>query len=197
METKLKIISELERNHNGVHLREISRLVNSGLPNIKRFLEILEKDKIVRKEKDANLVKFSLREGEKTLAYLKQLNTERFLSLPVVIMGSIKDFISELEVKPLIVLIFGSYAKESYTKKSDIDILLVFQKIENVEKIENTARRISMRTNTKINSVYVSYNNFERNFLNKNHEFSREIRQDVIIFLGIEFYYKLLWRYLE
>ena len=43
MGTKLKIISELEKNHKGIHLRELSRLVNSGLPNVKRFLEIFKK----------------------------------------------------------------------------------------------------------------------------------------------------------
>ena len=196
MDTKLKIIAELEKNQRGIHLRELSRLVKTGLPNVKRFVDILEKEKVIKKQKEANLLKVYLRESQKTIAYLKQLNTEKFLSLPIVIKNSINDFISELEVKPLITLIFGSYAKRNYTKESDIDILLVFQKVENTESIENTAKRISMKTNTKINPVYLNYTNFEKNFLNKEHDFSREIRQDIIILLGVEFYYKLLWRFL-
>ena len=117
--------------------------------------------------------------------------------MPVKVQNSIGDFLDEIEDKPLIALIFGSYAKKNYTKESDIDILLVFQKIENQQKIENTAKRISMRTNTKINPVYIEYKNFKDNFLNKEHNFSKEIRNKVIVMLGIENYYQLLWRFLK
>jgi len=197
METKLKIIDELKKNYNGIHLREISRRVNSGLPNIKRFLEILEKEKVVRKDKDANLVKFRLKEGAKTLGYLKQVNVEKFLSLSLKFKNAVSEFLEELKDKPLIALVFGSYAKGSYTKNSDVDILLVFQKVGNGTDIDNIAKRIGMRTNTKISPVYVDYNNFEKNFLNKNHEFSKEIRQSVIVVVGVEYYYHILWEFLK
>ena len=197
METKLKIIAEIEKKPNGVHLREISRLVNSGLPNVKRFLGILEEEKVVKREKEANLVKFKLRESEKTSAYLKQVHTEKFILLPSKIKIAVQDFLNEMEIKPLIALIFGSYAKGNYNKESDVDVLLVFQKVENEKDFESLAKRISMRTNTKINPIYVNYKNFEKNFLDKNHDFSREIRQDVVIILGVEIYYHLLWRFLK
>ena len=197
METKLKIIAELEKGHEGIHLREISRLVKTGLPNVKRFLEILEEEKVVKREKEANLVKFKLRESQTTIAYLKQTNTQKFILLPVKIQNAVTDFLNELEEKPVIALIFGSYAKGNYAKESDTDVLLVFQKLENAKDIENTAKRISMRTNTKINPVYVNYKGFEKNFLDKNHDFSKEIRQDVIIIFGVEHYYKLLWGFLK
>ena len=197
METKLKIITELEKKHNGIHLRELSRLVKTGLPNVKRFIDILEKEKVIRKQKEANLLKIYLRESQKTIAYLKQTNNEKFILLSVKIQNAIVEFLDELEIKPLLTIIFGSYAKGNYNKESDIDILLVFQKLENVKEIENTARRISMRTGTKISPIYLEYKNFEKNFLDKNHDFSKEIRQDVIIVNGIEFYYALLWRFLS
>src|SRR3989344_2053300 len=121
METKLRIIKEIERRHNGIHLRELSRILNSGLPNVKRFLEILEKEKVVKKEKEANLVKFKLRESQKTFGYLKQLNIEKFLGLPPKVQNAVTEFLDELEDRTLIALIFGSYAKGNYTKDSDID----------------------------------------------------------------------------
>src|SRR3989338_6440849 len=110
--------------------------------------------------------------------------------------NAITQFLDELEEKPLIALIFGSYAKGNFTKDSDIDILLVFQEIKQ-KNIENTAKRISMRTNTKISPVYVGYKEFEKNLLNKEHEFSNEIRNNIIIINGIEPYYALLWRFQE
>jgi predicted nucleotidyltransferase len=197
METKLKIIAELEKRHNGIHLRGLSRLVKTGLPNAKRFIDILEKEKVIRKQKEANLLKIYLRESQTTIAYLKQTNNEKFILLPVKTQNAITEFLNELETKPLIVLIFGSYAKGDYNKESDIDVLLVFQKLENAREIENTAKRISMRTGTKLNPVYLEYKNFEKNFLDKNHDFSKEIRQDVVIIFGVEIYYHLLWRFLS
>ncbi len=196
MEIKLKLIKLLEEHQNGLHLRELSRLLKTGLPNITRYANILEKEKVITRQKEANLVKLKLKKGQKTVAYLKQVNTERFLSLSQKIQLAISEFVNELETKPLIIIIFGSYAKGSYTKESDIDILLIFQRVENEIEIENAANRISMRTNTRINPVYLDYKNFEKHFLDKKHDFSKEIRQKVIILSGLEIYYPLLWRFL-
>ncbi len=190
------MISLLEEHKEGIHLREISRLLKTGLPNIIRYADTLEKERVIDKIKDANLIKLKLKESQKTVSYLKQVNTERFLALPRKIQISVTDFLSELEIKPLIAVIFGSYAKDNYTPDSDIDTLLVFQRVENEKQIEDTAKRISMRTNTKINPIYLEYKNFEKNFLNKEHDFSREIRQKVIVLHGVELYYSLLWRFL-
>ena len=89
--------------------------------------EVEETEDVVKKEKEANLVRFKLKESQRTIAYLGQVNTEKILSLPLKIQNALSEFLEELEIKPLIVLIFGSYAKRKYTKESDIDILLVFQ----------------------------------------------------------------------
>ena len=144
-----------------------------------------------------NLIKIKLKNNPLTIAYLNQVHTDNFLKLPKKVFSSINEFLDELQEKPLIALIFGSFAKGSHKENSDIDILLVFQKINNQTNIENTARRISMRTNTKLSPVYVGYESFEKNFLNKNHDFSNEIRQNVIILSGIEHYYRIYWRFLE
>ena len=197
METKLKLIHLLEENPNGIHLRELSRKLETGMPNLLRYLNLLEKEEVIMRKKDGNLVKVKLKNSIKTLAYLKQLNAEKFLMLPKKVQLALTDFLNELTIKPLIVLIFGSYAKKTNSENSDIDLLLVYQNLENEKEIENTAKRISMRTNLKISPVYLDYNSFEKNFLDKNHAFSGEIRQNVIILFGIELYYQLLWRFLE
>jgi len=197
METKIKIIDALDKNKKGIHIRELARLVKTSYNNTARNIKILEKENTIKRIKDANLIKIKLRDSPLTVAYLKQAHTENFLKLPKKIINSASEFLNEMQEKPLIALVFGSFAKGNYTGNSDIDVLLVFQKIINQADIENTAKRIGMRTNTKITPVYVDYGQFEKNFLNKNHEFSNEIRQNVIILAGIEHYYRLLWRFLE
>ena len=177
-------------------MRELARLVKTSYNNTVRNIKILEKEKVIKKEKDANLIKIRLKNHPLAIAYLKQAHTENFLALPKKISNAITEFLNELEEKPLIALIFGSHAKGNFTKDSDIDIFLVFQEIKQKD-IENTAKRISMRTNTKISPVYVNYNEFEKNLLNKEHEFSNEIRNNVIIITGIEQYYAISWRFQE
>jgi len=196
METKLRMIDLLEQHKEGIHLRALSRLLKTGLPNITRYVDILEKEGVVKKQKEANLIKIKLREGMRTIAYLKQIHTERFLTLPAKVQIAVTDFLNELDEKPLITIIFGSYAKGTYTKDSDIDILLVFQKLEKQDQIESTAKRISMRTNTSISPIYLNYKSFKANFLDKEHDFSNEIRQKVIALTGTEAYYSLLWRFI-
>lgn len=196
METKLKLIRILDDNRKGIHLRELSRILKTGLLNVKRHVDNLEKGGIVKKQKDANLIKISLKNNAKTLAYLKHVHSKKFDEMPAKIKNALLEFINELDTRPLIALIFGSYAHGAYNKNSDIDILLVFQRIEDEYSIENLAKKISMRTNTRINPVYLDYKNFEANFMNKNHDFSNEIRQNVILMTGLEEYYRLLWRFL-
>lgn len=196
METKLKMIGLIEKHKKGIHLRELSRLLKTGFPNVIRYAKILQNENVIIKQKEANIIKLLLKNSPKTIAYLKQVNTEKFLGLPKKVQISITDFIEKLEIKPLIIIIFGSYAKGNYRDVSDIDILLVFQRVENDKEIENTAKRISMRTNTTLNPIYIDYKSFENNFLNKEHDFSKEIREEAIIISGTDLYYKLLWRFL-
>ncbi|MFH1591835.1 MAG: nucleotidyltransferase domain-containing protein [Candidatus Woesearchaeota archaeon] len=193
---KFRLIELLEQHKKGIHLRGLSRLLKTGLPNVVRYANLLQKEKVIGKEKDANLLKLKLKEHPKTIAYLKQVNTERFLAIPKRVQMAVNDFLNELDIKPLIAIIFGSYAKGNYTNDSDIDLLLVFQEVKSTKEMKNKANKISMRTNTQINLIYLNYKNFEINFLNKDHDFSKEIRQKIIVLMGTEIYYKLLWRFL-
>ena len=195
METKIRIIDALDKNKKGIHIRELERLIKTSYANTVRNITILEKENAIQKEKDANLVKIKLKNNPLTIAYLKQAHTENYLKLPKKVINAIQEFLTELPEKPLITLLFGSFAKKTHMDNSDIDILLVFQKINNQATIENTAKRVSMKTNTQISPVYIEYGHFEKNFLNKNHEFSNEIRHDVIVLTGIEHYYALSWRF--
>jgi len=197
MENKLKIIKILDENRAGLHMRKISRQIKTGLPNIKRYLDILEKEKIIRKEKKANLINITLTYKLEIFPDLKQINSNSFLELPKNIQLASNDFLMELEEKSLISLIFGSYAKGNYNKNSDLDIFLVFQELKNEKQIEETAKRIGMRTNVKINPIYVKYSEFKKNFLDKNHNFSNEIRERVIILNGIEYYYELIREFIK
>ena len=70
--------------------------------------------------------------------------------------------------------------------------LLVFQIIEDTKKIENTAKKISMKTNTQLNPVYLGYKEFKETFHNSIKDFFKKLKKDKIILIGIEWWRQLI-----
>lgn len=70
--------------------------------------------------------------------------------------SAIKDFLKKSRIKPLIVVLFGSTAKKSYQKKSDIDLLLIYNKKEKKEK--KLLEDIEAVTGTKLQIFTIDFN---------------------------------------
>ena len=95
-----------------------------------------------------------------------------------------------MKVKPLLAIIFGSYTRGDYTKDSDIDIMLVCQKIDRKD-IENTAKKISMRHDIDIGPVYLDYDTFKESFYSSNKKFFINLKKEKILIAGIEWWVEL------
>ena len=188
--TEIRILEQIYLNP-GIHKRELSKQLRLGMPSIDYGLKKISK--IIKQQKAGNQINYFLDYSKEGLSSaLSTIESGRFEKLPAKVRLSIRDFLKELEVKPIIAVIFGSYASGTYTKNSDIDILLVFQKIEDSKKIENTAKKISMKTNTQLNPVYLSYQEFKEWFHNPTKEFFKKLKKDKIILIGIEWWRQLI-----
>lgn len=201
-ETKINILDELDRHRNGLHLRLLAQTVKGSFPNVRRFVQLLEKEGVVKTEHQGNLLNIKLNDSISTLSYLKFVHTSRFLMLSDSMQKAINEFYAKLTVKPLIFLAFGLSSKDG--KISDVkkaqgaDVLAVFQKVENENEnsIKEIASFVSKKYSVKINPIVVEYPAFERGFLDKGHALSNKIREDCIVLVGVEHYYNLLWRFL-
>lgn len=188
--TEIRILEQIYLNP-GVHKRELSKLLKLGMPSIDYGLQKISK--VIKKQKSGNQIKYFLDYSKEQLSpALSAVEYIRFEKLPAKARLSVRDLLKELKEKPILALIFGSYANGTYTKNSDIDILLVFQKIEDAKQIENTAKKISMKTNTQLNSVYLNYYDFKESFHNQTKEFFKKLKKDKIILIGMEW-----WRQLQ
>lgn len=175
----------------GIHKRELSKQLKVGMPSVDYAIKKV--DKLLIKEKSGNQIKYYIDYSMPALTpLLSEVEFSRFERLPAKIRLAVRDFLNELDEKPVIALIFGSYAKGNFTKESDIDILLVFQRLGKEKDIENTAKRISMRTGTKIGPVYLDYPVFRESFHNPRKEFFKNLKENKIILIGVEY-----WRQLE
>ncbi len=188
--TEIRILEQVYLNP-GIHKRELSKRLRLGMPSIDYGLKKISK--LIKQKKSGNQINYFLDYSKEELT--PQLNTvehSRFERLPAKVKLSVNDFLKESKDKPVIAVIFGSYANATYTKNSDIDILLVFQKVEDSREVENIAKKISMKTNTQLSPVYLSYQEFKESFHNLTREFFKKIKKDKIILIGIEW-----WRQLE
>lgn len=188
-ETELKVLKQIYLSP-GIHKREISKRIKLGMPSIDYAIKKIEQ--LLKKQKSGNQIKYFIDYSKEILIPMwYAIEYSRFNELPTKTKLSVKEFLEELREKPLIVAIFGSYAKGNYIKESDIDILLVFQNIKNEEHIENAAKKVGMRINTTINPVYLDYNSFRESFHNSTKEFFKNIKKDKIIITGIEWWRQL------
>ena len=176
----LKILKEIYL-YPGIHIREISRKIKLGLPSVKNQVDKLVKENLIYKKQEGRNIKlFADTKNIDIVPYLYQVEYHRLNALPENIKTIIFDFLSLLEIKPIVTLIFGSYAKSNYTKKSDLDLLLVFNDI-NKKEIETKAKIISNRQDISLQPVYLSWNEFKRKFFDITDSFMQEVRKNKII----------------
>jgi predicted nucleotidyltransferase len=154
------ILSLFHKNNNvPIHLREISRRIGLEGQGITRYLNMLEKDKVLISKKDGNLKKYSLRNNNSVYSLLSLFDIEKYNKLPVIRRQAIELFIDSLKEQPIVVFLFGSTAKESFNDDSDIDILLIVNSRINVE---NALREVDAQTAQKISIFQITWNHFKK-----------------------------------
>ncbi len=188
--TEIKIVEQIYLNP-GIHKRGLSKQLKIGMPSVDYALKKISE--LVKQKKSGNQINYFLDYSKEMLSpALGAVEHSRLDRLPAKVRMSVNDFLKGLNDKPIIAIIFGSYAGGTYTKNSDIDILLVFQADSNPKEIENLAKKIGMKTNTRLNPIYMGYKEFRESFHDPTKEFFKKLKKDKIIIIGIEW-----WRQLE
>jgi predicted nucleotidyltransferase len=181
----IEVLTEIYLNP-GIHVREISRRTGLGIPSVKNQLNKLLKENLVSKKFEGRNLKFFLNmKNSYTIPYLYQIEYLRLKKLPRTVKDMVFDFLSTLEKKPVMTLIFGSFAKGSYAKTSDLDLLLVLNEIEEKE-LESKSKLVSGRYSLNLEPVYISWKEFREKFFDEKDSFIKEIKTSKIIVSGIE-----------
>jgi len=163
-----------------IHLRDIARKTNLNENSVTRFLKQLEEQEILKSEKDGNLKKYSIRKNKITFVIFTIFDIEKFEKLPNLRKNAINLFLDKLEEKPIISILFGSTAKGIFTKKSDIDLLLIANKKININEAEKYA---DAQTGIKINCFQINYADFIKEL---------KIKEDNVIQSAVNSGYPLL-----
>lgn len=173
-----------------VHLREIARQTGLHEPSTTRFLQVLEKEGILKAERDGNLKKYGIQKNKKTYLFFELFDLEKFEKLPDSRKRAVEYYLNKLPEKPIFAVLFGSTAKETYSEHSDMDIFLIVNKKIKTKEAEKEA---DVLTGTKISSFQMRYSDFLQEIKLKQDKVMQSALHTGYPLINHIFYYEVLY----
>ena len=90
-----------------LHLREIARKTKLHEPSATKFLNSLEREGVLKSEKEGNLKQYFVRQNNKTYILYAHFDIEKLNSLPSIRRNAIAYYLKALHEKPVIAFLFG------------------------------------------------------------------------------------------
>ena len=176
-------------------IKQISKLIKSSYALTYDSVKTLLSKKMLKAKKIGNsfACQLNLSADSQLLAISSLVLSKKFLDKAS--FGFIIDDIkSKLNDMIYIMILFGSYAKGTATKKSDIDLLFVVQNEADIEKIKKKVRSVLSSTNIKIEFDVITIEWLIKMF-EERHTVGREVLEASITLYGAEQYYSLVNSY--
>ena len=195
MKLELKIVDLLARNtERKFTINEIAKFLEEYYSFVHRIVNKLIKDSVVTKEKAGKSYLCSINlYNEKTiiLVNLSKIEKKNDLynsnkELKIIL----EDFVKSAEslITPISIVLFGSYAKGTATKESDIDILLISKTKVGIDKI---TKEIYAKYGKEINPVIMTSEDFKRQ---KDKAIIKEIIKYHYVLYGVEKFVNLVFK---
>jgi|SRR3989344_3468541 len=203
--TLLKIIELMRKNIAlGRTISEISRLLKIGYVPTYNHINEMEKEGIINVLKIGNAKQCKLNlENTKTKHLLQELDikkTEELYNKNQKFKAILESLISKLTKKYpselLSIVLFGSYAKGTANKQSDIDLMFIINDLKDKnlrETIERECASIRYSHNIKISPLMTNIEEFKKMLKEKELNVGKEVRE-----YGISLYgHEIFWRIIE
>jgi len=177
----------LENLKEDLYMRRLERITGLDIKILSRELNLLVKNNILDYELKGKIKSYSLK---------RTLSTELFLIMSEIYKTNefleknrlLKTRLTELNEKADF-LIFGSYASNKNTKKSDLDILIFSNKTKDI-------REIISRFNIRVHAQYTSINEF-RKLYEKKDNLIVEIINNHVLFGKYKEFVKLVMKWIK
>ena len=172
-----------------------SRQKSNNIPLL--ALNEFKKLNLVTSKKTADVTTYSLNlNNNLTLAYLNLINEIDVLNNKVIhkkIINELQERISKY-TDYFTLIVFGSYAKGTQTKKSDLDIALIVDNEETKKEITPFIETIKRRELIKIDYYVFTEKEFLEMLTNEEQNVGKEIYRANLIYYGLIEYYMLVKR---
>lgn len=192
--TQEKILTFLMANQkDNLSIRNLAKKLNKSYTLVYNNLLDLEKKEFVRKLSvpPAQIVTLNEFSPVDILVAIELKRKSEFLEKNPWCKVMLKDIFNSINNTFFIFIIFGSYAKGKTTASSDLDLLVIVNKKEDIKNIEDEIRRI--HTKVKKSLITITANEFQEMIKNREElNIGNEARKNHIILYGAENYYQLL-----
>ncbi|MFH1210135.1 MAG: nucleotidyltransferase domain-containing protein [archaeon] len=202
--TLLKIIGLMRTKlDKGLTILEISKQLKIGYRPAYNHITEMEKEGIIKIEKigSAKQSKIDLNNpnARHLLESLDILKKAEFYKENPKIKAVIEDLISKLTEKFISeihsIVLFGSYAKGTSTKKSDIDLMFIVNDLKNKElreSIERESASYQYSYNIKISPIITNIEELKKMLKSKELNVGKEVKEYGISFYGHEIFWRIV-----
>lgn len=183
-----EIIKYLLKNKEGCTINQIAQDLKKDYKNIHANSKRLEEQQVIKIETFGKASRVTLNNKIHPLLYQAEYERQQKLLRNKEIKTMLDYYKRNLPTKLYILLVFGSYAKGTATKHSDIDLFFIIPD----EKTEKDIDRISALIPLKIHTNIFTEKQFKEMKNSKEQTVGSEAIKNNIILHGIESYYELM-----
>ena len=168
-------------------IREVSFLLKKDYPNTYNSVMELYKNKIIKIKKVGKSSVCELNLNFQGVSLLSFLDEQEALSKKIPNIDKIMEFKEFLED---IIVISGSYSKNTQTLKSDIDLVIITK--DDAFKKQKLLENFTALFHPRVHVIVITQKDFSSMLLDKKANFGREIFNSHFIFRGASRYYELV-----
>ena len=166
-------------------LRETKLTQNTTLKHLKN----LQKNNLIISTKKIGNTFYKINpKNPQIYSVFSYFDYKKLNELPVTRKRAITEFLEKIKIKSLIILIFGSTAKGTFGKESDIDLLLVYNKKESEDT--NLRSDIEATTGTKIQTFIIDFDYFKEQLLRQENKVIIHAIKTGFVISGHDIFYK-------
>lgn len=168
-------------------IREISIILKKAYPRVYEALKNLEKNGVIKIKKAGNSNLCELNLSYKSIPILAFLENQEAFSQNMPSINKILEFGEFLDD---IIIVTGSYAKNTQKRKSDLDLAVITK--DDAFKKQKLLENLTLTFLPKVHPICFSKNDFIQMLLSKEENFGKEVFKNHLIFRNAEGYYNLL-----
>jgi predicted nucleotidyltransferase len=190
---KEKILKHLIENKNPTSIREASSATAIDYKNAYNYVGDLTASGAIIQRPLGNFTSLSINMSPNQEIYsVESKRTKEFLSNNPKLSLVLEDIVN-LNYPFLIILIFGSYAKNTSTKHSDIDICIISDNKDKTKELQGKLNLLSLNIELHEFTTKEFVSMLEKTANNLGHEI---VKSNIILY-GIESYYNLISKWMK
>src|SRR3989338_10900091 len=181
----------IEKKNEELNIRIMSKELGMDYKNVYVIIKRLEKGSIIRLEPFGQSSRVKLISQVHPLIFEAEYNRKKEILKDKNLAVMLNDFKNALKSKCYMLLIFGSYAKKTQTKNSDIDLMFIVPDGKE-ELFEKDVHRAAKSLPLSIHELVFSEKQFLEMVDAKKSNVGQEALKNNIILYGIETYYEMI-----